>query len=162
MSEIIDTERFAIRAILLTPEREVLLLRILPDDNIEPFWIAPGGGQESGETFEETLRRELREELGLTEFAVGPVVWRREHTFRWAGRRIRQQEQYHIVHVPRFQPVMTDETEAKSLDRFQWWPAADLAQTRERLTPLSLATIVEQYMANGAPREPLALEVLVD
>jgi 8-oxo-dGTP pyrophosphatase MutT (NUDIX family) len=85
-------ERKAIRAILLTRENEILLLRIRQPDTGEWFWITPGGGIEAGETIEEGLRRELREELGLTQFVIGPLVWQRQHTFKWAGKRLCQFE----------------------------------------------------------------------
>src|SRR5437016_5805174 len=81
------TERNAVRAIILTPDERVLLLRIrLP--GVSPFWIAPGGGIEPGETAHQALRRELREELDLTDFEAGPVLWRRQHTFNWQGERL--------------------------------------------------------------------------
>ena len=155
-------ERESIRAILLTPDHEVLLMRILLPESGDPFWITPGGGLEPGESIEAGLRRELREELGLVEFAVGPLVWRRQHTFTWGERRIRQRERYHVVHVARFEPQMSDATEARVLDRFQWWPVNELASSRERLTPLSLAQIMTSYIEKGPPVEPIAIETLVD
>jgi 8-oxo-dGTP pyrophosphatase MutT (NUDIX family) len=156
-------ERQAVRAILLTPQNEVLLLRVHAPGEDEHFWITPGGGLEPGETTEDGLRRELREELGLEQFVIGPMVWQRQHTFNWgAGQRICQHERYHIVHVEHFEPAMGDANEAKYLDRFQWWPVAELPKSRERLTPLSLAEIVRRYMMDGAPQETLDTEVLVD
>lgn len=156
-------QRSAVRAIVLTPEHEVLLLRIRPSERHESIWITPGGGIEPGETVEACLRRELREELGLSQFELGPLVWLRQHTFNWDGRRICQREQYHIVRADRFEPCMSDELESKVLQQFQWWRAADLSSTRERLAPLSLASIVARYLRDGgAPTEPLELEVLVD
>jgi 8-oxo-dGTP pyrophosphatase MutT (NUDIX family) len=155
-------ERQAIRAILLTPEREVLLFRIEPPDGRDKFWIAPGGGLEPGETIETGLRRELWEEVGLEHFVIGPLVWRRQHTFDWAGKRILQREEYYVVHVPRFEPRVSDELEMHTIVAFRWWPVAALAQATERLTPLSLADIVARYLAYGPPQEILTVEVLVD
>jgi 8-oxo-dGTP pyrophosphatase MutT (NUDIX family) len=157
-----DVERHAVRAILLTPDGEVLLLRIRPPNGGDPFWITPGGGLEEGETPERGLHRELMEEFGLTDFVIGPMVWRRQHTFDWAGTRICQHEQYHVVHVERFEPVITDQVEARTLDRFQWWRVQDLENAPERLTPLTLAAIVDRYNASGPPGEALTVEVIVD
>ena len=154
--------RQAVRAVLLTPEQEILLMRIRPPQGGTPFWVAPGGGIEEGESIEDGLRRELMEELGIDGFAVGPLLWRRRHTFNWGGRRICQREQYRAVHVARFEPKMSDAVEAKVLERFQWWPVAALAGSSETFTPTALADIVGRYLAEGPPGEPLAVEVLVD
>jgi 8-oxo-dGTP pyrophosphatase MutT (NUDIX family) len=155
-------ERYAIRAILLTPDGEILLFRIATPDGGDKFWIAPGGGLEPGETIEAGLRRELREEVGLEDFAVGPLVWRRQHTFDWAAKRILQREEYYIVHVPRFEPYVSDDLEMQTIDTVRWWPVVALGQATERLTPLSLADIVTRYLAHGPPKEALSVEVLVD
>jgi 8-oxo-dGTP pyrophosphatase MutT (NUDIX family) len=154
-------ERKAIRALLLTLEQEILLIQI-KDPGGCPFWIAPGGGIEADETPADALRRELAEELGLTAFEIGPAVWQRHHIFNWGGRRISQKEEYRVVHVKRFEPVMSDAVEAQAMQRFHWWRIADLTQTEERLTPLSLALILERYLRDGPPEQLPELEVLVD
>ncbi len=159
----LDTiHRRAVRALIITSAREVLLMRIRPPHGGDCFWIAPGGGSEGDETPEATLQRELAEEVGLTAFTPGPLVWRRHHTFNWGGRRISQKEEYRIVRADRFEPVMADQVEAAVLDRFRWWPIADLSSARERLTPLSLAGILERYLRDGAPAVLPDEEVLID
>ena len=155
-------ERRAVRAVLLTPEDEVLLMRIHPPNSCHHFWITPGGGLELGESAIDGLRRELREELGLLEFEIGPLVWRRHHTFDWGDQRISQKEEYYIVRAQRFDPQMSDEVEAQVLHSFRWWPAAALAASEEKLTPLSLAKIVAAYLQNGPPIGPLEVEELID
>jgi len=155
-------QREAIRAILLTPAQEILLLRIRPPQGGAAFWITPGGGLDTGETAESGLRRELKEELGLEHLLMGPLVWRRQHTFDWAGKRICQREQYHVIHVARFEPRMSDAVEMQVLDCFRWWRVAELAHAAERLTPLSLSEILARYLTQGPPSEPPEVEVLVD
>ncbi len=157
-----DTHRNAVRALILTPDRHVLLIRIRAPGGAGRFWIAPGGGVEAGETAEEGLRRELREELGLLDFEAGPVVWRRHHIFNWGERRISQKEEFRVVHAERFEPMMSDVVEAESLECFRWWPIADLDGAQERLTPLSLADILRRYLRDGAPAAPPDEEVLID
>jgi 8-oxo-dGTP pyrophosphatase MutT (NUDIX family) len=160
--------RQAVRAILITPENEVLLIRIRLPKETKTFWITPGGGLEPGETIVQGLGRELREELGLERFTVGPLVWRRQHTFSSylnevdPVQRICQTEQYHVVHVSRFEPKMTDATELRVLQEFRWWPSASLAHAEEPLTPTSLAQIVARYISSGPPIEPVEMEALVD
>src|SRR5947207_15291800 len=104
--------------------------------NGHSWWITPGGGLGQDEDVETGLRRELREELGLNVFVVGPVVWLRQHTFDWGAKRICQREEYRIVKVQRFEPLMSDAVEAKVLDEFRWWPLTELALSREDVAPL--------------------------
>lgn len=155
-------ERYAMRAIMLTPEREILLMRIHPPDDRISFWITPGGGLLPGEDPEEGLRRELREELGLDAFDLGPLVWRRQHTFNWGARRICQREAYHVVRVPRFEPRMSDAVEAQFLERFRWWQMGELSRSDEIVVPLSLTDIVGRYLKEGGPESVPPTEILVD
>ncbi len=155
------TDRKAVRAIVLTPDNKILLLRIkLP--GVGPFWITPGGGIEPHETIQQALRRELCEEIGLTDFEIGPVVWLRQHTFNWKGERFRQHETYHIVRAEHFEPRISDQVENAVLDEFRWWNISDLPHAIERLTPLSLWNIVDSYLSSGPPIGPLQLEILED
>ena len=56
--------RRASRLILLDSQRRVLLL-LHAGTNGESFWSPPGGGLETGETFEQAARREAMEETGI-------------------------------------------------------------------------------------------------
>jgi double-stranded uracil-DNA glycosylase len=62
-----------VRAVVLDESRRVLLLRY--GDPYGDWWVTPGGGREPGETDEQALRRELTEEVGLAELALGPLAW---------------------------------------------------------------------------------------
>lgn len=63
-----------VRALVLDERQRVLLLRY--NDGYGDWWVTPGGGAEPGEADEETLRRELSEEVGLVGFELGPIAWK--------------------------------------------------------------------------------------
>lgn len=63
-----STQRFylSLKALVLDPKRRVLLLRrAAPSKNNPGKWDFPGGKMDPGESFEDGLRREVREETGL-------------------------------------------------------------------------------------------------
>lgn len=153
--------RNAVRAILLTPAAEILLMRIRLEDR-PPFWITPGGGREGDEDSRTTLVRELSEEVGLQTMEVGPRLWLRRHTFSVGPKRYCQTEEFYAVHVDRFDPVISDAVEARVLDSFRWWALTDLRTLSESVAPASLVEIVETYLRDGPPTGPLTIEVTED
>jgi 8-oxo-dGTP pyrophosphatase MutT (NUDIX family) len=74
------------RVLPVGPGRKLLLLRAEHPADGHRFWLTPGGGLESQESFEDAARRESREETGLTDVQVGPWVWTRRHPYSWNGR----------------------------------------------------------------------------
>ena len=58
--------------ILLREDGAMLLSTRPPGKPYAGYWEFPGGKLEAGETVEEALRRELREEIGITIGAVQP------------------------------------------------------------------------------------------
>ena len=62
--------------ILIRTDGDFLLTSRPPGKVYEGYWEFPGGKIEQGETVEQALRRELREEIGIT---IGPVhAWKVE------------------------------------------------------------------------------------
>jgi 8-oxo-dGTP pyrophosphatase MutT (NUDIX family) len=87
--------RRASRLILLDGQRRVLLLRHA-GTNREAFWAPPGGGLESGETFEQAACREACEELGLTCFTLRRV-WERVTNFIYIDHPVHKHEWFFLI-----------------------------------------------------------------
>jgi mutator protein MutT len=65
---------------LVFRDGRLLITQRLPDDHLGGLWEFPGGKREQGETFEECVRRELKEELGI-EVEVGGLLDRVAHRY---------------------------------------------------------------------------------
>jgi mutator protein MutT len=67
-----------VAAAIIISKGKVLLARRKQGDSHQGFWEFPGGAVEAGETLEECLARELKEELGV-EAIVAEVIARNEY-----------------------------------------------------------------------------------
>src|SRR5262245_54637012 len=65
---------------LVFRDGQLLITRRHADAHLGGLWEFPGGKRESGETFEQCLVRELREELGI-EVEVGEVLESVTHAY---------------------------------------------------------------------------------
>jgi 8-oxo-dGTP pyrophosphatase MutT (NUDIX family) len=117
-------KRQSIRALLVDDAGRTLLVRYGNDYGM--WWVPPGGGQEPGETDEQTLRRELAEECGLDDFRIGPLVWIEEGFSLeepghggWAHR-------VYLVRAPAFEPAPRIEMATEGAHEMRWLTAGDL------------------------------------
>lgn len=67
-------------AVIKNLQEQILIDRRLPQGEFGGFWEFPGGKVEPGETTEECIRREIKEELGI-EIEVGTHLITVEHTY---------------------------------------------------------------------------------
>jgi TDG/mug DNA glycosylase family protein len=113
--------RQTVRAVVRDAAGRIVLLHYR--ERYDAWWTTPGGGREPGESDEQTLRRELREEIGLEHFEIGSLLWER------AGSRV------YDVHVPSFEVRrLTEAHEAR------WFSLDELDALPTR--PLDLAKLV--------------------
>jgi mutator protein MutT len=80
LSDMIATQIIDVAAGLLFHGGKLLITQRLPHDHLAGLWEFPGGKREGDETFQECLRRELREELGI-EVGVGALVDEVTHVY---------------------------------------------------------------------------------
>ncbi|MDQ3177300.1 MAG: NUDIX domain-containing protein [Actinomycetota bacterium] len=151
--------RRAVRALLLDSDDRVLLVRFeFPTATV---WATPGGGQEPGEDDEVTLRRELREEVGLADVDIGPLVWMRRHVVpfldgSWDG----QRDHIYLVRTAPFEPtpmLSWEELRAERLHELRWWTVDELAAMppTARFAPRKLPALLADLIRDGAPETPI-------
>ncbi|MFE0452521.1 NUDIX hydrolase [Streptomyces sp. NPDC058914] len=149
------------RVVLLDPEDRILLLHgHEPDDPADDWWFTPGGGVEGDETREEAALRELAEETGITDVALGPVVWRRTCSFPFAGRRWNQDEWYYLARtsVTATGATALTELERRSVAGARWWTCQELARAHETVYPTRLAELLSRLLDEGPPAGPVTLD----
>jgi TDG/mug DNA glycosylase family protein len=121
--------RESVRAVVRDARGRVLLLRY--GDEYGDWWITPGGMREKGESDEQTLRRELNEEVGLVDFEAGPMLWENSG---WTVAEVGYgafRSRVYLVRVESFEPPLLTEAQ-----EFRWFAPEELERVSTR--PLDL------------------------
>ncbi|HEY6469696.1 MAG TPA: NUDIX domain-containing protein [Candidatus Dormibacteraeota bacterium] len=140
-------------------DRLVLFHATLPDR--EPWWFAPGGGVDPGESDAAAIARELHEEIGLVVDAASlpPPVWTRDYIFRWNDVDERHLERFFLVrideHIVDISGLGADE--AGIVREYRWWTPNELQVTAERFSPGHLPQLLLPLLDGRLPEEPVAL-----
>ncbi len=154
--------RESVRALVLDEADNVLLVRFywpgleLPDG----FWANPGGGIEPGETLEEALERELREEVGIVGVDIGPEVWRKTSYFD-NGTYDGQVDHIHLVRTERVEPRPAhspEELAAEHIHEIRWWAVCDVIGGGGVFAPRRLPDLLRRLVEDGVPRQPIEID----
>ncbi|MBO0912978.1 NUDIX hydrolase [Streptomyces laculatispora] len=148
------------RLVLLDPDDRILLMHgFEPEDPASTWWFTPGGGLEGDETREQAALRELAEETGIRDAELGPLLWKRQCSFPFDGRRWDQDEWYFLARTTRTLTDTSGQTglERRSVAGLRWWTSAELSATRETVYPTRLAGLLRTLLDEGPPRTPLVL-----
>jgi 8-oxo-dGTP pyrophosphatase MutT (NUDIX family) len=153
--------RQAVRALLIDPADRVLLVRF--EFPTATRWALPGGGLEDGENHVEALRRELAEEVGLTDADIGPHIWDRLHIVPFLnGSFDGQRERVHLVRCPSFvaRPQLSwERMNAEFVYELRWWTVDEIGGSEMHFVPQELHTLVTALLIDGPPLEPIDVSV---
>lgn len=150
--------RQAVRALLVTPDPRILLMKLRLRDPGREIWIAPGGGIEDGEDSRIALGRELFEETGNREITIGPMVWRRQHTFRLEGREICQYEEFYLCRTPEFEAVpvqLNGPLEKDCFRELRWWSLHEIGRSAEWFVPRNLFEELTKLLTDNGRAYPI-------
>lgn len=130
--------RKAARALVVDRRGRVLLVRYRRPVGDDTWWGTPGGGIDAGESHEMALRRELREEVGLEGFELGPRLFEHVGEFAWARQLFRQVNTTYLVRVHEHEPRATIDLASEGVADARWWTPAELEDSGTRFTPVDL------------------------
>jgi len=120
--------RFNFRsAAVIIHDDHVLIHRSEKDD----FWALPGGRVEFFETSEDTIPREIQEELGL-ESSVVRLVWHVENFFEYIGKKFHEVSNYFLTELTE-NPEYESEKDFPGIEEeldliYRWVPVSKLSE----------------------------------
>jgi ADP-ribose pyrophosphatase YjhB (NUDIX family) len=111
------------------------------------YWALPGGRAEIGESSEETILREIGEELHV-EARIDRLLWTAENFFRYGEYDAHELAFYYLLHLEADFPFHESEIVHRVVDgvevEFRWLPATPSALHENDLRPAFIAQNIDR------------------
>jgi predicted amidohydrolase len=149
----VEPAREAVRVLVVDELNRALLVRFADAASGPGWWAPPGGGLEPGEDHRDAANRELREELGRDDLAIGPWIGHRSHTFETTGRWMTQRERWTLCRTSRFEvdPERVATLRAEGIHDLRWWSADELRTAGALTTPRGLVRLLDALREGRVP-----------
>lgn len=149
------------RAIVLNKQNQIFLFRYTFDFFAEEdsIWITPGGGLDEGESFEEALKRELFEELGieLSGSDSTPQIYYRFPLYELkSGEIVQSEERFYLVRLDEtdFSCTGWTESEKKRMTAGKWWSLEEIRESEEKFFSKDIIKLLERLSKGEISKEP--------
>jgi 8-oxo-dGTP pyrophosphatase MutT (NUDIX family) len=151
-------ERSTVRVLLLGPDKRILLIRFHDErlNSATVFWATVGGGIDPGESVPDAALREIREETGLIDVTLGPVVWRDEVVIIIDREPVYFRETYIVAFAKTAALSFEGWTnlEREVIKEMRWFTVPEIMAATEQVYPETLAEWLPDILAGRYPSEP--------
>ena len=146
--------RATARAILLTPQGEVLLIRTALPWEERDIWMFPGGGIKNDEDALSAVIREVYEETGGSDLKIQGEAWHQEMLIDAANTLLIQR--YFLAKTERFiaTPTCLTKSELEWIKEYRWWSIAELKAAAIITEPKNVYSLLPDLIASGLPSTP--------
>jgi 8-oxo-dGTP pyrophosphatase MutT (NUDIX family) len=152
--------RRAARALIVDALDRVLLFRG-DRPGREPWWFAPGGALDPGETHEVAVVREVMEETGLVvdPTALSSAVWLRDVAFVWDGVAERHVERFFLIHVESdaVAAASFETSEATVIRAHRWWALDEIIASDAVFAPADFGALLGPLLRGEVPDSPVVV-----
>ena len=147
------------RAIIINNKNEIFLFLYRFDFFKEEttIWITPGGSLEESESFEDALKRELFEELGIQLNQSCRQIYYRNPIYTLKnGQKVQSEERFYLVCLQEkeFSFENWTESEKRRMTDGKWWSIEEIRQSKDEFFSPDIIRILSDISNGKIPNEP--------
>ena len=151
--------RKSARAIVIDSKNQIFLFQYMFDylEDSKVIWITPGGSLEEGESFEDALKREVYEELGLQLTKECPELYYRNPIYTLkSGEKVQSVEKFFLVALDNesFSFEHWTESEKKRIWTGKWWSVEEIEKSEDEFFTKDILRIMMELSDGNFPVQP--------